>query len=178
DSERREPNSPDDIARLAPLRTPVAISIVALLVQIFLGGLVRHSMAGLACITFPLCFGNVWPPESSSEQIHMLHRFGATFVALLVIPTAIALLRRARGGARHLRAAALLALGLLVAQATLGVLSVTSLLFLPIITAHLAVGALLLATLVCTWTWLPARHGASEQKASPVPLKGEQGVPA
>src|SRR5262249_44590384 len=158
-----------DVARLAALRTPVAFSIVTVLVQIFLGGLVRHSMAGLACVTFPLCFGNVWPPESSSERIHMLHRFGAMAVALLVIPTAIALLRRSRGGARRLRAAASLALGLLVAQVTLGVLSVTSLLHLPIVTAHLAVGALLLATLVCTWTWLPARHGAPEQKAPPVP---------
>ncbi len=143
-------------ARLRGLRAGLAAAVAALLGQIFLGGLVRHSMAGLACVTIPLCFGYVWPPESSSsgsERIHMLHRFGATLVTVFVIALSIAVYRRARAGAHPaLRRLAVAAPCVVLLQVTLGVLSVTALLHLPTVTAHLAVGALLLATLVSMWT--------------------------
>jgi heme A synthase len=147
-----------DLARVAGSRSLVAASVLAVLGQIFLGGLVRHSMAGLACITFPFCFGQVWPRESESEQYHMLHRFGAVVVAILVVSAAVLVLRRTRGvpGMGSLRATAFAAPFLVLVQGTLGVLSVTSLLHLPTVTAHLAVGALLLACQVTSWTLLGA----------------------
>jgi heme A synthase len=165
---------------LARLRLPVGLTVLAVLGQIFLGGLVRHSMAGLACITFPLCFGHVWPPESSSvysERVHMLHRFGAVVVAALVLTHAVLVFRRAKG-APNIRRLAVAAAVLVSVQVTLGVLSVTSLLHLPTVTAHLGVGALLLASMVALWTVLPTsearagrareREGASSEDA-PVP---------
>jgi cytochrome c oxidase assembly protein subunit 15 len=165
---------------LARLRLPVGLTVLAILGQIFLGGLVRHSMAGLACITFPLCFGHFWPPESSSvysERVHMLHRFGAVVVAALVLTHAILVFKRAKGS-RPIRGLAVAAVVLVCAQVTLGVLSVTSLLHLPTVTAHLGVGALLLASMVALWTVLPTsearagrareREGASSEDA-PVP---------
>lgn len=167
---------------LARLRLPVGVTVLAVLGQIFLGGLVRHSMAGLACITFPLCFGHVWPPESSSvysERVHMLHRFGAVAVTALVITSAILVYRRSQGAPR-LRALAIAAPIVVLLQATLGVLSVTSLLHLPTVTAHLGVGALLLATMVAMWTLIPvaASRSRSVREAPSNPSDNNAPVPA
>ena len=158
------------VEALADLRSRVGLTALAVLAQIALGGLVRHSMAGLACITFPLCFGNAWPPDSYSEQVHMLHRFGAVVVAALVVTFSISAYRRARGSQalRGVRALAIAAPVLIVVQITLGVLSVTSLLHLPTVTAHLGVGALLLGVMVAMWTLVPSRAliGASATRRS------------
>ncbi|HVY47630.1 MAG TPA: COX15/CtaA family protein [Minicystis sp.] len=146
-------------------RTILLASAGAVLGQILLGGVVRHTMSGLACITFPLCFGHVWPPDSASatsERVHMLHRFGAAVLTALMIVDAIVVARAARAleakgyaDARKLRRLAFALPVLVLVQATLGVLSVTSLLHLPIVETHLGVGALLLGTVVATWTLLP-----------------------
>ncbi|MEJ7735490.1 MAG: COX15/CtaA family protein, partial [Polyangiaceae bacterium] len=48
----------------AATRQLLAVTGALVLLQMTLGGLVRHSMAGLACITFPLCFGSAWPADS------------------------------------------------------------------------------------------------------------------
>lgn len=172
------PDSASPAGQLMRARPLVGVTVVAILGQIFLGGLVRHSMAGLACITFPLCFGHVWPPESSSvysERVHMLHRFGAVVVTALVFATAILVARRALRGSR-VRALAFTAPIVVLVQATLGVLSVTSLLHLPTVTAHLGVGALLLANMVALWALIPAaglRRGQALPNAS-----GDAPVPA
>ncbi|HEY4122286.1 MAG TPA: COX15/CtaA family protein [Byssovorax sp.] len=143
-------------------RTIVGAAAASVLGQILLGGFVRHSMAGLACLTFPLCFGHVWPPESTSsgsERLHMLHRFGAVLVAAMVVWAAVRVLRHLRDGAGDARSARRLAKALpaiVLVQITLGVLSVTTLLHLPVVETHLAVGALLLGTLVALWTRLGA----------------------
>jgi heme A synthase len=84
----------------------------------------------------------------------MLHRFGAVAVAALVIASAVAVSRRAPRGSA-LRALVIAAPVLVLIQGTLGVFSVTSLLHLPTVTAHLGVGALLLANMVALWTLLP-----------------------
>lgn len=140
-------------AALAGEQRLVGATALAALAQITLGGLVRHSMAGLACTTFPFCFGAAWPAESAAERIHMLHRYGAVLVALLVVVTAVRVHRRA-AGQRAIRALCVAAPVLVLIQGTLGVLSVTSLLHRPTVIAHLGVGALLLGTLVCAWTLL------------------------
>ena len=63
-----------------------------------------------------------------------------------------------------------------MAQATLGVLSVTSLLHLPTVTAHLGVGALLLANMVALWALIPA---AGIQRGLALPTaSGDAPVPA
>lgn len=161
-------------------RVLVGATVLAILGQIFLGGLVRHSMAGLACITFPLCFGHVWPPESSSvysERVHMLHRFGAVAVAALVIASAVAVSRRAPRGTA-LRALVIAAPILVLLQGTLGVFSVTSLLHLPTVTAHLGVGALLLANMVAMWTLLPLATDRQGLSSASSREDGSSGKPA
>jgi heme A synthase len=175
-----EPPSVDASARARTARRLAGVSVAAVLGQIFLGGMVRHSMAGLACITFPLCFGHVWPPESSSvqsERIHMLHRMGGCVVALVVVIAAVLVHRASRSrtpDARLLRGLAIAAPITVAIQITLGVLSVTSLLHLPTVTAHLGVGAALLGVMVSMWALLPASSAAGEVElgALPAPNRG------
>ncbi len=139
------------------LRAVTGLLCLAILGQVFLGGLVRHSMAGLACSTIPDCFGAYWPPDSESaysERVHMLHRFGGVTVGLLVMAVATTVIRHTPKGhvARKLAFAAPV---LVLLQIGLGILSVTTLLHLHTVTTHLAVGALLLATHVLMWALLP-----------------------
>ncbi len=149
------------------LRAAVGLVCVAILGQIFLGGMVRHSMAGLACTTIPDCFGAYWPPESESaygERLHMLHRYGAVVLTLLVFVHAALVIRRTPRGhvARRLAVAAPI---VVLVQGTLGILSVTSLLHLHTVTTHLAVGAVLLATHVVMWATLPgSRWGFARRR--------------
>lgn len=159
------------------LRASVGLVCLAILGQVFLGGLVRHSMAGLACTTIPDCFGSYWPADSESaysERIHMIHRYGAVTVGLLVFAHAYLVLRRIPAGhpAKKLAIAAPI---LVVLQITLGILSVTSLLHLHTVTTHLAVGALLLATHVGMWALLPgSRWGFAPRSRAREPAAAAQ----
>jgi protoheme IX farnesyltransferase len=130
---------PDRVVRLA------LVSVVAIYFQMVLGGLVRHSGAALACTDVPLCRGAVWPDAHPTVLIHVLHRMNALVVAGLVIVSSIATFRHARRRV-SLRALALLAPALVLAQIALGVLSVLTFLDLVTVESHLAVATALLAT--------------------------------
>ena len=166
------------------LRASVGLVCLAILGQVFLGGLVRHSMAGLACTTIPDCFGSYWPADGESaysERVHMIHRYGAVTVALLVFVHAYLVLRRTSAG-QPARRLAIAAPVLVLAQITLGILSVTSLLHLHTVTTHLAVGALLLAAHVTLWALLPgSRWGfaatSHHRSAEPYTPPAEPGAP-
>jgi heme A synthase len=127
----------------------VGFAAIAVYLQILLGAFVRHTSSGLACAnSIPLCQGRLWP-DWGPAQLHMTHRYFATIVAALVITAAW----RAR---KTQPAFAFAAIVLVVAQITLGLLSVTSFLGTWIVTAHLGTGALLLADMVALYL-LPAQ---------------------
>lgn len=129
------------------LRRWLMVALGAVYVQIVLGALVRHTGAGLACFNeIPFCQGQLWPGGPATAQVHMLHRLAAIVVTLLVLGVAFPLFR-ATAGHRTARRLAAAAPFLVLAQVTLGVLSVLSLLGLWQVTAHLGGGALLLADL-------------------------------
>lgn len=140
----------------------------AVFVQLVLGALMRHTQSGLAIPDFPLTYGHLFPPlnQASFESvgayrmqldlepvsllqiwIHFVHRIGALVVSVVIM-----------GGVRHilknykteskLREPALILLVLLVVQILLGALTVWSGKGMEIATAHVACGALLLATSV------------------------------
>lgn len=119
----------------------IAIAAAPTWVQIVLGALVRHTDAGLACTKLAGCVGADW-----RLVLHMAHRGGAAVVVSLVLGASISALR-APGNAT-VRTLALIAPGLVVVQVGLGFLSVLAALEVVMVTAHLATGALLLATLV------------------------------
>ena len=129
-----------------PLRVLALATFAAIYVQLVLGALVRHMDAGLAIPDFPLAFGQIIPPlHAKTVAIHFAHRVWAVVVLALIVWTA------ARTGRHHnhdrgiLRPSMILATLVLV-QILLGAATIWSRRAVPFATAHVAVGATLLAT--------------------------------
>ena len=156
----------NDKAAVAPspfmLRFLAALSLLAVILQIALGGWVSSNYAALACNDFPTCLG-AWRPEMDFDTafslhrelgrtaagdflpgtaliaIHWSHRVGALIVALLAGSLAFILLRQSvwRGWG--------LLLGMtLLAQIALGIANVVMYLPLSIAVAHNTGAAILL----------------------------------
>lgn len=161
----RKPEMNDEAA-VAPspfmLRFLAALSLLAVILQIALGGWVSSNYAALACNDFPTCLG-AWRPEMDFDTafslhrelgrtasgdflpgnaliaIHWSHRVGALIVALLTGSLAFILLRQSvwRGWG--------LLLGMtLLAQIALGIANVVMYLPLSIAVAHNTGAAILL----------------------------------
>ncbi|HEV3114307.1 MAG TPA: COX15/CtaA family protein [Candidatus Binataceae bacterium] len=140
------------LARIEPAgerpRLPLlaAATTAVIYIQILVGAVMRHMGAGLAIPDFPLAFGKILPPlESIPEQINFAHRVGAVVVTAVVCWTATAVLR-SYGRQPLLRRPALAMLVLLALQITLGGVTILSARAVIPTTAHVAVGAALLAT--------------------------------
>lgn len=139
-------------------------ALLVVVAQIALGGWVSSNYAALACPDFPTCHGDWWPAMELKEgfnvaqsvgpnylggqlesdarvAIQFTHRLGA-LVVLLLVGALIWRLWQARSPM------ALPVAALLAGQILLGILNVVLMLPLDIATAHNAVGALLLASLV------------------------------
>ena len=132
--------------------------------QLVLGALMRHMGAGLAIPDFPLAFGRVLPPFATPLiTVHFAHRAGAVAVGLAVGVTAVQVLRHCP----ELRRTALLAATLVLVQITLGASIIWTRRAVVPTTAHLAVGAALLAT--CVALTLHAAR-AARTRISPAPI--------
>jgi cytochrome c oxidase assembly protein subunit 15 len=76
--------------RSLPVEVPFAFAMwtifVVLIVygQILLGGWVASNYAGLACVDFPTCNGQLLPPLIGSVGIQVIHRFGAYLTTLVL----------------------------------------------------------------------------------------------
>jgi heme a synthase len=90
-------------------------------VIVYTGALVRHTKATMACgYSFPFCGGLYLPNLNSLAGIHMLHRFGAFSLWVLVLLFMIAVLRHYRGRPDLMRGS-ILAMILITLQAISGV---------------------------------------------------------
>lgn len=150
------------------LRLWAGAALVAVLVQVALGGWTSANYAALACTEFPTCHGQWWPEADFAEAfvlwrgvgqnyefgvldssartaIHMTHRLGALLVLGIVGGLAVRLLGARRGRHRVLGRALLF---LLPVQIVLGVSNVLLALPLPVAVAHNGVAALLLLAVV------------------------------
>ncbi len=156
------------------LRVLTRVTIGAIFVQLILGALMRHTGAGLAIPDFPLAFGQVIPPfVSQGVVIHFLHRAGALVVAVVISWTVACVLSRFRMEA-GLRRPALALFALLVLQLTLGALTIWTQRAVTPMTAHVAIGAAVLATsliLALRVTQLVGYHASQVQTQ---PLVSEQ----
>jgi len=135
------------------LRAIAMLTTGMVYLQLILGALMRHTGAGLAIPDFPLAFGHIVPPLTSpAVVIHFLHRLGAVGVTLSIGWTVTRILRSYRAEKRLLYPALLLSV-LLFVQLTLGALTIwTQRAVLPM-TAHVAVGAAVLATSLLLVLW-------------------------
>jgi cytochrome c oxidase assembly protein subunit 15 len=169
----REPASvKESVApRLAGLRPWAGFLALATFGQIVLGGIVRHTASGLACFGVPLCNGELWPSHPGAHW-HMSHRIFALLLGTCVF--ALGATVRARAPGSTVARLATLAMGLVVAQVALGVLSVLSMLALSAVTLHLGVAALLFACNVAIVYYLPKPAPAKRESAAySLPLGGK-----
>src|SRR5581483_11590827 len=161
--------APAQTESVAPaLRRFATITLVAVVLQIFLGGWTSSNYAALACPDFPTCHGSFWPDTDVKEAftlwrglginyeggvldnrarvtIHFAHRLGAMIVATLAILLAAGLLRSGSPTARRFGIALAAALAL---QLALGISIVELQLPLFLADMHNAGAAVLLLTLV------------------------------
>jgi cytochrome c oxidase assembly protein subunit 15 len=125
----------------------LTIATTALIyVQILIGAAMRHTGAGLAIPDFPLAFGGLVPSHwDGGIAIHFAHRVGAVAAALLALATAAHVWFHHRNARALVRPATLLVLFVAI-QISLGAFVVLTSRAVPINSAHVAVGALVLVT--------------------------------
>ncbi len=148
------------------LRIHGLVALVAILLQIMLGGWVSTNYAALACTDFPLCNGEIVPAMEFTNAFHIIrplgmgpdgellklealraiqwtHRLGAVIVVLIVGSFALSLLKLKSG-----RNAAKMLMGLVALQISLGVSNVWLSLPIVIAVAHNGMAAILFAQLM------------------------------
>jgi len=158
----------------AGLVKPLAIGAAVLtFVQSVMGGLVRHTDAGLVCPDIPRCLGQ-WVPPLASDQIalHFAHRVTAVLLGIVVLALAVVVLRRYGPGV--MRKLAVLAVVTAALQVTLGILAVTTRLAVMPVSLHTLIAAVMLTVLtaMAALTYRPIR--AETNRGTPV-VKAEIG---
>lgn len=157
-----------------PSPTLTRVALIALGVQIALGGWTSSNYAAVACPDFPTC-QNQWIPETDYRDafvlwrglgvnyeggvlqhparvaIHFTHRLGAIVATLALLAAAIGVLLRAGPNASRMRIAAFAVLGALVLQLFIGASMVLRGFPLALATAHNAGAALLLLATVALY---------------------------
>ena len=110
------------------------------------GAFVRLKNAGLSCPDWPLCYGQLLPPAGYEIALETGHRLVAALLGLLIIT--ITLISFRQHSKYHIRRLALFSLVLVCIQGIIGALTVTFVLWPPIVTLHLILGNLLFGVLV------------------------------
>lgn len=127
------------------------LAFILVFAQIALGGWVSTHYAGLACVDFPYCNGQLLPDMQWKQlgsdliSIHMLHRIGALAIAMYLMGLSLFLFAN-----KSFRMSALIILALLALQISLGILNIVWLRPVWLALTHQAVGILLLLTVMTT----------------------------
>jgi cytochrome c oxidase assembly protein subunit 15 len=139
------------------------VTTAAIYAQIIAGATMRHNGAGLAIPDFPWAFGQLVPPVwNLAIALNFAHRVGAVVVSLLLLATTAHVFYHHAKRPELARPSALL-LVLLVAQITLGALTILSGKHYVINSLHVVTGGLVLVTsLVLTLRAHRARFAGSE----------------
>jgi cytochrome c oxidase assembly protein subunit 15 len=162
------------------LRKLAVFALVVLALQILLGGWVSTNYSAFACPDFPTCQKSFWPDMDFKDAfvlwrglgidyeggvldhparvaIHVMHRLGAIVAALALGFTAVRAVRTARS--QDVRMAGMAVAVMLMTQLILGPTMVLKSFPLSLATAHNAVAALLLLSVVALlrFLWPPPR---------------------
>ncbi|MEJ2538368.1 MAG: COX15/CtaA family protein [Gemmatimonadota bacterium] len=154
-SPRRASRPPLESGTARMLRRWGTGAAVLVFLQSVVGGVVRHTDAGMACPDIPTCLGEWVPPLSNGlVATHFLHRALGVAVTVVVLGMAWRLL--ADRAPNHIRRMGLLAGGLVLVQMTLGIVSVLSILAVLPVSLHTLGAASLLCVLVTlsAWGWM------------------------
>jgi cytochrome c oxidase assembly protein subunit 15 len=162
------------------LRSWAVVGLVVLAIQIVLGGWVSSNYSAIACPDFPTCQASFWPhmdfrdafvlwrglgidyeggvlDHPARVAVHYTHRLGAVVTALVLGFVAWKAIRSGHSSAVRTTGAAVAAA--LLTQWIVGPVMVLKAFPLPLATAHNAVAALLLLSVVALvrFLWLPQR---------------------
>ena len=159
-SQRPSPGVRSSVA----FRIVAGAALLAAVGQITLGGVVRVTESGLGCPDWPLCHGRLVPPLEFHTLIEYTHRLSASVLGVLVLAAAaIAWWAYRKYGGTTIWAT--IALILVVAAAALGAVSVLTELDRWVVSFHLAIAELVVASLVVAlvagWRTAPAPVGPS-----------------
>ncbi len=169
--------------QLQALRPALIIGLIIVFLQIALGGWISSNYAAVACVDFPTCHGEWWPPmdlaqgfnvtqgigpnylggllESDARvAIHMMHRLGALITSIYLLAFSFFLFRVDHSGVRCM---AVVILTVLAVQVALGITNVLFVIPLPVAVLHNAGGALLLVSLVTLGTKMWMAEKPAEQ---------------
>ncbi|MHB8416601.1 MAG: COX15/CtaA family protein [Myxococcales bacterium] len=136
------------------------------------GGLVWATESALACPDWPLCHGQAFPHLAGRVLFEVSHRYVAGTVAVLAAVLAWLCFRAGGRG----RAASLVALGLVLAQAVLGGLTVILKLPLVVRVAHLATSQAFFAAVL--WTVFATREPPAPAGPTRAGVRGLAGLAA
>ena len=157
---------------------------LAFFVAVF-GAFVRVSESGLGCPDWPGCFGQIvgapsaataaaFAPDAALDPkkawIELAHRYFAAALGLLIAAAAVLAWRR--GDAREWKIGATALAGLVVAQALLGMWTVTGALMPAAVVSHLLGGAALLGGL----SYLLAGGRKRKQQQQPPPSRSPAAI--
>ena len=152
------------------VRTLSLVTAIAILCQLLVGAVMRHTNSGLAIPTFPFAPNGDIIPEFTSfgVAINFTHRVGAVIVAFLMFLTARTIFKyHARD--KVLCFAAVLSMFLLGLQIMLGAITIWTAKAVTPTTLHVSCGAAILGTM--TFIMIIARH-----RLAPVVVKSEAPV--
>ena len=121
-------------------------TVLATLLLITIGAVVRTTESGLGCPDWPLCHGQIIPPAEKTAIIEWSHRTVASIVGLLIVASTVVALRAHRND-RLVLWITLPVLPLLAVQAWLGKVTVERELPAEIVAIHLFTALVLLALL-------------------------------
>ena len=170
--------------RAVELWLPMAATIL-IFVQLVLGATMRHQHRDLAILDFPLAYGRVIPDVGAEELVainewrdaralsnvdashiwlQMAHRLGAVLVMIAIVWYAF-LLRRWNAPPRHLLTLSSFWVFFLAIQITLGAWTIWTNKAADVATAHVAIGATMLALGISICALATRRSGRSVHSA-------------
>jgi heme A synthase len=136
---------------LGETRKWVLIAAGTVMIQLFLGALVRHHGAAMVCLGMPSCtMQGDWWPDTGVQHLHMIHRAFGVITGIVTTLAAVKVYRAAKSWPA-LRLLALIAPVLVLLQITLGIYTVLTMRSVPVAVGHFAGAASLWALWMSAW---------------------------
>jgi cytochrome c oxidase assembly protein subunit 15 len=146
------------------LITAMKILVASIIILMAFGAFVRTMNAGLTCPDWPLCFGKVIPEYHFGVYLEFIHRAYAGLETILFVFCLFSILRNPLIS-KSTKRMSLVGLFFLISQIVMGGLTVLLLLKSVIVTSHLALAALFMASI--WWTTLKLQD---EREKPPVEI--------
>ena len=140
---------------------------------ILIGGLVHATGSSLACPDWPTCYGTMMPVMQGGVAVEHSHRLAAGTVVILTLTLATLVTVSREAWHRPLRRVAWLAVGLVFAQALLGLITVLLRLPTVVSTLHTATSLLFFSTVLYLAVRSRPLRSSSDGEGAPSSVEAE-----